>query len=879
MLKDIIRMYSEMLSIFNENNEHGHMSPILESKGASPFNEDCFDEKITLRIRSVEVTYSGSEIRKNCFDSPDMLFVTNIPTIKKCSQNCTKSKCSVCGNFNSYKQMVEMVTEGRRTAVAVIALKQKQSRQRIQETGDDDEESLPENIASTASVIVPLEVSNKAGWFFSGYQTNQMTAYENTKLDKPYLTQCKAIYVSLFRSGYKVLAELSSFDRFMSAVNGKMSSEFATLNHHFDSLVRDKEDSNFANDDERYKNCKVNFGEYLKLLKSSKGKFGDEFLLKAMATFFEFEAYVLDLSSSGGNESVLHFNPFIEYPNITNSVVTLVYFGKQDYQVGVRLSRGKFPVHIHANARLWLDNILLVNTYFTNHDVVEDDDGETDMDCSFVSNYCADLTTDDDEVKHDLEMELEVTQADINSKRNSDIVRLGSLVYANKPNSSSIRIMDTLFRDVKHQSASGDHMLDLFNAIQIAARGKMYISCLLETAVTALYFSDSRTQLRDEVDWLQYMNYIKLAMIARYRLEQGLESSNGVKLTKHSLSRAINSEIAKINAPLLERNQYANEEAYSAAVLIDERREEMLVNMQLKRKELDVRIDKQNNDYVNFKDRLGVIMWEIVEELWKIWFSLSKLDKVGEEKFMESSSEFVDLTSSVEESAEYIVNLRRYTNSSNMDDFQALRTTYKSYWSSRRDLPVSAEDAKEKHNKMKIKVEGIKAKAAEKLAAETSANKKSSSSSYYPSLCDGEGRKSKKRKKGAELSLFRNDSSASEGEEEEEEEEEEVDIPKKKSKKKTSGDSVSLTGTIEIISGSNEGVGKSLRSKSAATVNKPQTSVKIDNLASSEDELEFTPVKRATGTGLYTPAGFEEDTQPQYSTKVSLLLFFDWTFL
>jgi hypothetical protein len=833
MLKVILEMYNDLLSLFNQPDRQAKLSPVFHH-GKFPFEPDDFDETITLKVRSMQTVFSGKDNRNKFYGTGKDQFVTSILTEKQCSKTCIKLCCSVCGKFTSYEDIIQKVLEAETEKVSSAALKLKQTKQRIK-VSDDEESIAPENLEDVVS-------NNKADWFFGGYFEDKFMSCDTRTLGGEYLTQFNIVHTGLVKAGLKGPLDIKTGDKFRSFFIEKMAAHLVVLKHHFDNLVVQNNNSHF--DNKFSHKIGDNLSQYLANLNDSKFGFGDEFTLKALATFFEFEAYVLVVSSDGKEECVLHFNPFIEFGNKIQSVLRLVYFGGNRYKLGVKLPSRQSSVHIDENAKSWINSLKLDRTCFTDHELIEDEGDVTDNDTSFMSSYVADLSIDD----VDLKEKLISSQQDLDHSRNSDIVRLGEEVYSDKPNVKSIRIMDTLFHDLNGKSPSGDLMLDLFNAINIAARGKMYISSLLETAVTALFFSESRKLLRDEVDWLEFISYIKLSQLARFRVEKGYSDTEGKKITFHALSRDINFEIAKCKTPLLQLSQYATAEAYHAAVEFDKNREASLSAALAKKEELTDLIAKKEKDYDLFKNRLDSIMWEICVELWKIWYSLSNLDEKDEKNFVSSSSEFVDLTA---EDPEYLQNIKRYTNPALMSDFQALRTTYKAYYTSRRDLPKDAADAKVKHEQMKLKAEN---KAANK------AENKLKRSTYYPALCNGDDKKTKKKSK---KSVKNDDDDDEEGEDEDEGDSRLLrnasseDEKQSKKKRRRDDDSISIDGTIEIIA-------ESANTTKSSRRNGLQSSVKLysSSLLSSNSDAEFTPVK-----------AIDEDTQPQYSVYVRYNMF------
>jgi hypothetical protein len=278
-------------------------------------------------------------------------------------------------------------------------------------------------------------------------------------------------------------------------------------------------------------------------------------------------------------------------------------------------------------------------------------------------------------------------------------LKLGLAVYE-KHSFYNAPVMDNIFRDL--ENVSDDPMANLANAINVAVSGKFYISYLLETATTQLYFSQKYNEgkdgmFRDAIDWLDFVEHIKLGQIKRHNIQNGLliddGSEDGKKVNFHTESREIRKAIEEFEVPLL-LEDFQSEDSFQEA------EQERTLKLNGKVTELEqlkaskvVKAEAEKK----FKARLNKIMFEICVELWQVWFGLQNMSEVERAKFITiKDSPILDKNT---RNLKTIVDL---TDDSQMVDFQELITTYKTVYNTRKtaDLPKNAKEAKEKHEQL-----------------------------------------------------------------------------------------------------------------------------------------------------------------------------------
>lgn len=672
-------VFEEMSGIFSVDRKSS-MKP-----GLSP-STLIMDELISIRVgEDFNFSFQGNVERAKCTSSREDWVIAKLSTVKivkKC--NCGPILCcKACGKFMSFAQILANVDQTIELYNKHIELENEQIRIKAAELKDLNDQKVK-------SFNEQVKVAEQMMQCFTD-------PLRRLKGNITQYTQFEAVYNALHLYGKMTFIE----KKFYQHITSELKQFKNLLQQHYERLVLHNTDKFLSSYSERLENLDDYISHFCTSSKNMNFTIGDEFSLKFLASIFNFEAIVFYNVIDKPN-CFIEFNAFAEFevdPSNTTKLV-FAYYGGDIYQVFERVP----PRSIIALPVLG-DNVKTAFSElprnFSFHDATS-----MDLDTSFLS-LVDDLAHNDDEVKEELRSAI-VPRSHLISREEK--VKLGSMTYAPDTEFMVQPIMNDLFRDIN--GLSEDPMNNLCNAISIACEGKLYVSYLLETAVTALYFckNPSICRFRDHIDWLQYIDCIKLVQINKYYLRTNHVADKDDSTVKEpsfrSIQRVLNNKIDKVESSLQENIDPELKTTLESELMV----------LRADLVSVKIRSEKKSKAWEKFKTRLNRIMWEIVCELWKIWYGLTRLTEAEREEFIDTNDsvliEKVEITGVTNES---VLSVIKYTDNASMEDFHQLITTYKSVYNSRKvqDLPKNAAEAQVKHEEMKEEYASLMANKVE----------------------------------------------------------------------------------------------------------------------------------------------------------------------
>lgn len=632
---------------------------------------DNRNEYVTVRVREdIHFSFKGNELRINGLLRNAI--TTQFEMDLECS--CTRDCCTDCGRFMSFESIEKNVIE---TEAAIV----EKEKNRIAKV----EKSAAKMEKATAERLILIEgKASQADIFLRGFEPPMRRYSGNQK----FFNLTEALFLSLNRIASldldsKIIGEKK---KFLMHLTSQFEAFSTILQHHYRRLVIDKDVSHFQNNFE----IGLSFCDYLEknCTRGNGTNFsgGDEFILKSICSFLRLEVNLL-VCTPGADFTFLKFNPFVEFHNDNyKATLFLLYFGEDDYQLCEKIP-SRTPVgNISPDERLFIESVSRDDSFLTIHDDISAGNDDLNISYSLVDR----LSKNDEHIKDEINP---VILDDFRTSQ-SNIVQMGDIVWSSDDFNSFQRapVMNNIYRHVSNEK---DPLKDLYSAISFAAEGKMYISYLLETATTALYFSNrsevNNCRFRDQVDWLDYVECVKIGQMNRYLKKNGCMDQDGQKLLLLGEFRIVVNLIDTLKVPLIAAN-YGSDLLYREA---EEHRLSSLEEATLRHKGLELSKSNKEAAWKKFKSRLNKIMFEICLELWQIWFNLSSMSEDERQKLV--SIDDVHFENQNEAS------IVKYTVNEDMEDFQELITTYKSKFNTRKtaDLPKNAMEAKKKHLEMK----------------------------------------------------------------------------------------------------------------------------------------------------------------------------------